>query len=74
MTVDGEIAAERAALFFLDGRTLQPLQSEGSTAVLEGTTVKLDNEAAMLLNDTFGTDTVAEGLVLGVAEITMNAA
>jgi len=72
VTVDGEVAAESAPLFFLDGRTLEPLQAKGSTAVLQGTTVKLKEEAAMLLNDTFGTDALAGGLVIGVAKITVN--
>ena len=74
VTVDGEVAAESAPLFFLDGRTLEPLQAEGSTAVLEGTTVKLKEEAATLLNETFGTDALAGGLVIGVAKITVNTA
>jgi hypothetical protein len=74
VAVDGEVAAESAPLFFLDGRTLDPLRSEGSTAVLEGTTVKLKDEAATLLNDTFGTDALAGGLVIGVAKITVNTA
>ena len=72
VSVDGTVAAERAPLFFLDGRTLQPLKIAGSTAVLEGTTVKLKDEAASLLNDTFGTDALAGGLVIGVAKITVN--
>jgi hypothetical protein len=59
VSVDGTVAAEDAPLFFLDGRTLQPLKTQGSTAVLEGTTVKLKDEAAALLNDTFGTDALA---------------
>jgi hypothetical protein len=74
VSVDGEVAAPSAPLFFLDGRTLQPLKAEGSTAVLEGTTVKLKDEAATLLNDTFGTDALAGGLVIGVAKITVNTA
>jgi hypothetical protein len=74
VSVDGEVAAESAPLFFLDGRTLEPLQASGSTAVLEGTTVKLKDEAATLLNDTFGTDALQGGLVLGVAKITVNTA
>jgi hypothetical protein len=74
VSVDGAVAAERAPLFFLDGRTLQPLRTEGATAVLEGTTVKLKDEAATLLNDTFGTDALAGGLVIGVAKITVNIA
>jgi hypothetical protein len=74
VTVDGEVAAESAPLFFLDGRTLEPLQKQESTAVLEGTTVKLKDEAATLLNDTFGTDALKGGLVIGVAKITVNTA
>jgi len=74
VSVDGEVAAESAPLFFLDGRTLNPLQAEGSTAVLEGATVKLKEEAAALLNDTFATDALAGGLVIGVAKITVNTA
>ena len=72
VSVDGKVAAESAPLFFLDGRTLKPLQAKGSTAVLEGTTVKLKDEAATLLNDTFGTNALAGGLVIGVARITVN--
>jgi hypothetical protein len=74
VSVDGEVAAESAPLFFLDGRTLQPLKNQGATAVLEGTTVKLKDEAASLLNDTFGTDALAGGLVIGTAKITVNVA
>src|SRR3954467_9348711 len=32
VTVDGKVAAESAPLFFLDGRTLKPLETDGSTA------------------------------------------
>ena len=74
VTVDGKVAAESAPLFFLDGRTLKPLETEGSTAILEGTTVKLKAEAAQLLNQTFGTDALKGGLVIGVAKITVNTA
>jgi hypothetical protein len=74
VSVDGKVAADSAPLFFLDGRTLQPLRTKGATAVLEGTTVKLKDEAASLLNDTFGTDALAGGLVIGVAKITVNTA
>jgi hypothetical protein len=73
VTVDGEVAAESAPLFFLDGRTLNPLEvNDNGTAVLEGTTVKLKAEAAELLNQTFGVDALTEGLVIGVAKITIN--
>jgi hypothetical protein len=74
VAVDGKVAAESAPLFFLDGRTLEPLKTEGDDAVLEGTTVKLKDEAAALLNDTFGTKALAGGLVIGVAKITVDAA
>ena len=75
VSVDGEVAAESAPLFFLDGRTLEPLQAnDNGTAVLEGTTVKLKQEAADLLNETFGTDALEAGLVIGVAKITVNTA
>jgi hypothetical protein len=72
VTVDGKVAAPSAPLFFLDGRTLQPLKATDSTAVLQGTTVKLKDESATLLNDTFGTDALKGGLVIGVAKITVN--
>ena len=75
VTVDGKVAAEDAPLFFLDGRTLQPLEAkDDGTAVLAGTTVKLKAEAAELLNTTFGVDALKEGLVIGVAKITVNTA
>jgi hypothetical protein len=74
VSVDGEVAAEEAPLFFLDGRTLNPLEvNEGDgTAILEGTTVKLKAEAADLLNQTFGIQDLQEGLVIGVAKITID--
>jgi hypothetical protein len=73
VSVDGEEAVPSAPLFFLDGRTLQPLRTndDGSRAVLEGTTVKLKQEAADLLNETFGIDALEGGLVIGVAKITV---
>ena len=77
VTVDGEVAAESAPLFFLDGRTLKPLANgpEGSnTAILEGTTVKLKQEAADLLNTTFKVDALKAGFVIGVAKITVKTA
>ncbi len=75
VTVDGQVAAESAPLFFLDGRTLKPLETgSNGTAILEGTTVKLKQEAADLLNQTFGTDALKAGFVIGVAKITVNTA
>src|SRR3954467_11902284 len=75
VSVDGKEAAAGAPLFFLDGRTLEPLKAnDNGTAVLQGTTVKLKQEAADLLNQTFGTDALKAGLVIGVATITVNTA
>lgn len=74
VSVDGEVAAESAELFILDGSTLEPLkvnESEG-TAVLRGTTVKLKGSAADLLNMTFGIEDLKEGLVIGIAKITLD--
>ena len=73
VTVDGKEAAPSAPLFFLDGRTLDPLKTNpNGTAVLEGTTVKFKDESAKLLNDTFGVDALKGGLEVGVAKITIN--
>jgi hypothetical protein len=73
VSVDGKEAAASAPLFFLDGRTLKALQAKSNgTAVLAGTTVKLKQEAADLLNKTFGVKALKAGLVIGVAKITVN--
>ncbi len=73
VTVDGEEAAADAPLFFLDGRTLEPLKAnDDGTAVLQGTTVKFKDESAKLLNQTFGVDALKGGLEVGIAKITVN--
>ena len=69
VTVDGKEFAPSAPLFFLDGRTLQPLKMEGTNAVLEGTTVSLTKTAADALNMVFETDALAEFFKVGVAKI-----
>ena len=75
VSVDGEVAADEAPLFFLDGSTLEPLRTtEDGRAVLEGTTVELKAEAAELLNETFGIEDLEEGLTIGVAKITLSGA
>lgn len=66
---NGEIVEEDASLFFLDGRTLEPLRAIDDGAVLEGTTVRLTQDAAELLNATFGTDALVAGFEIGVAKI-----
>jgi hypothetical protein len=74
VTVDDAVFAESAPLFFLDGRTLNPLQVNESagTAVLEGTTVSLTQTAADALNMVFETDALTEFFPVGVAEITVD--
>ncbi len=70
--VNGKVAATSAYLFSLDGRTLQPLKTEGSTAILQGTKVAISDQAAPLLNKTFKTNAVKPGLLVGTATITVN--
>ena len=72
VTVNGELAAPNAPLFNLDGSTLSaPTMGADGSAVLDGTTVKLSDEAAGLLNSTFKTDALAGGLVIGTSTITV---
>ena len=73
VTANGKVAAESAPLFFLDGRTLKPLQpGPNGTAVLEGTTVSLTKEAADLLNKTYNVTALTPFFKVGVAKITVN--
>lgn len=72
VTVNGELAVSSAYIFTLNGSTLMPLQSEGDTAILQGTEVYVSPVAADLLNSTFGTDAVTGDLLVGVATITVN--
>lgn len=72
VTVDGKEAATDALLFDLDGSTLNPLKSNpDGSATLEGTTVLLSEDAAGLLNDTFGIDALKGGLPIGISSITV---
>ncbi|MBD8868800.1 hypothetical protein [Nocardioides donggukensis] len=72
VAVNGKTAVTNAYLFKLDGRTLKPLETQGSDAILEGTKVEISDVAAPLLNDTFKTDAVKPGLLVGIAKITVN--
>ncbi|HEV2752346.1 MAG TPA: hypothetical protein VGV36_00785 [Solirubrobacteraceae bacterium] len=74
VSADGEVVAEGAPLFSLDGGTLEPLRTndDGTLAVLEGTSVQLKDEAADVLNDIFGVSGLAEGLEVGTAKITID--
>jgi hypothetical protein len=72
VVVNGKVAASSAYIFKLDGRTLNPLQSGQGTATLEGTKVEISPVAAPLLNQTFKTDAVKPGLLVGIAKITVS--
>ena len=72
VTVNGQTAVNSAYLFALDGRALKPLAAQGDQAVLEGTKVTISDVAAPLLNETFKTDAVKPGLLVGTAEITVD--
>jgi hypothetical protein len=76
VTVDGQVFAPRADLFFLDGRTLNPLRpgDAPNTAVLQGTTVSLTKTAADALNMVYGTTALTQYFKVGVAEITVKTA
>jgi hypothetical protein len=72
VVVNGKVAASSAYVFKLDGRTLNPLQSGNGTATLQGTKVQISPVAAPLLNQTFKTDAVKPGLLVGIAKITVS--
>lgn len=72
VSVNGKVAADDALLFNLDGSTLNPLETNpDGSATLQGTTVKLSDDAAGLLNDTFGIKDLKGGLVIGISSITV---
>ena len=72
VSVDGKEAASDVVLFDLDGSTLNPLETNpDGSATLEGTTVLLNQGAADLLNETFGIEDLAGGLVIGISSITV---
>ena len=72
VSVDGEEAASDVVLFDLDGTTLNPLATNpDGSATLEGTTVKLNQGAADLLNETFSIEDLKGGLVIGISSITV---
>ncbi|WP_134739487.1 hypothetical protein [Nocardioides sp. 503] len=71
VSVNGKTVVTSAFLFNLDGSTLEPLKTEGTNAILTGTQVQISDVAAPLLNDTFKTDAVKPGLLVGIATITV---
>ncbi|MEY2847896.1 MAG: hypothetical protein RI885_561 [Actinomycetota bacterium] len=73
VTLNGELVAEDVNIFRLDGTTLMDIEQDADgNYVLEGTTVYVSEDAAALLNETFGTDAVTGDLVVGIAKITAN--
>ncbi len=73
VNVDGAPAAVGVPIFDLNGNTLQGLDtsSEQGKAILQGSEVLMSDTAAGLLNDTFKTDAVKGGLLVGTATITV---
>lgn len=69
VSLNGKVVATSAYLFKLDGRTLNPLKVEGSTAILQGTRVLISPVAADLLNKTYGVTAVTDKLLVGIATI-----
>ncbi len=68
------------SLFPKDGLYVVPVKDavrraegldEGDNAILEGTKVEISPDAAGLLNETFKTDAVKPGLLVGIAKITI---
>lgn len=74
VTVDDAVFAESAPLFFLDGSTLNPLDTTSSAGqgILQGTTVSLTKTAADALNATFEITALTEFFPVGVATITLD--
>lgn len=75
VSANGEEVGQDILIFELNGSTLNPLQEgPNGEAILQGTEVYVSEDAAGLLNDTFGTDAVEGGrevgLLVGVAQIT----
>jgi hypothetical protein len=73
VSANGKSVATGAPLFFLDGRTLQPLMVDkaANTGVLYGTTVSLTKTAADLLDKTYATQALTEFFKVGIARITL---
>ena len=70
----GKTVGDHVDLFFLNGRTLQPLQTgPNNTAILQGTKVYLTSAAASTLNQFFGVSALSSKTLIGVAKITINA-
>ena len=71
VSLNGKSVVKGANLFRLDGSTLNPVTKDGDAYILEGTTVYISEDAAALLNKTFGTDAVTGDLKVGIAKLTV---
>ena len=71
VSLNGKSVVKGANLFRLDGSTLNPVTKDGDAYVLEGTTVYVSDDAAALLNKTFGTTAVTGQLKVGIAKLTV---
>ena len=71
VSLNGKSVVKDANLFRLDGSTLNPVTKDGDAYILEGTTVYVSEDAAALLNKTFGTDAVTGDLKVGIAKLTV---
>ena len=66
------LAEEYTCRGSVGARTLDNVRvPDGATCRLEGTKVKISGTAAPLLNETFKTDAVKTGLLVGIAKITV---
>ena len=70
VSANGKPVVSSVPIFDLNGSTLQPVRMEGGNAILEGSEVLMSAPAADLLNQTFKTDAVKPGLLVGIATIT----
>jgi len=69
----GKTVGNDVYLFFLNGKTLQPLATgPNNTAILQGTKVYLSPAAASTLNKFFGISALSGKTLVGVAKITIN--
>lgn len=69
--LNGKLVAKGVNIFRLDGKTLKPLSKDAAgNAVLEGTQVYVSDDAAALLDKTYGTTAVTGKLLVGIAKIT----
>jgi hypothetical protein len=70
VSANGKPVVSSVPIFDLNGSTLQPIKQEGGATVLQGSEVMMSAPAADLLNQTFKTDAIKPGLLVGVATIT----